>query len=38
LVIRAPFHIEHEVLPFVANGKITVPIAATHPLDDAAIA
>jgi NADPH:quinone reductase-like Zn-dependent oxidoreductase len=30
--------VEREVLPFVANGKITVPIAATHPLDDAAIA
>ncbi|MET0455691.1 MAG: zinc-binding dehydrogenase [Mycobacterium sp.] len=28
--------VEREVLPFLAKGKITVPIADTYPLDDAA--
>jgi NADPH:quinone reductase len=30
--------VEREVLPFVANGTITVPIAATYPLDEATAA
>ena len=30
--------VEREVLPFVASGKIIVPIAATYPLDQAAAA
>jgi len=30
--------VEREVLPFVASGKITVPITATYPLDEAAAA
>lgn len=30
--------VEREVLPFVASGKITVPIAQTYPLDEASTA
>ena len=30
--------VEREVLPFVARGRITVPIAATYPLEQAAVA
>ncbi|MCF7550639.1 zinc-binding dehydrogenase [Pseudonocardia sp. WMMC193] len=30
--------VEREVLPFLASGEITVPVAATHPLDDASAA